>query len=86
MLPVRAWGDLLETKVIPEGKARVSRGAFGWPGGPPRSRSDSGILFFDKMFENSALLHGLGPAWKLKPDGPDEADEAEMVHGRHWGP
>ena len=42
--------------------------------------------FSEKMLQKHLVLHGLGATRNLKADPPDQADEAEMVHGRHFGP
>ena len=49
-------------------------------------------LISGKMCEHPSVLHGLGAAWKLKPDPadppdlPDQADLPEMGHARHFRP
>ena len=45
-----------------------------------------GHPFSEKMFQKHLFFHGLGAARNLKADPADPPDEAEMVHGRHFGP
>ncbi len=39
--------------------------------------------FSEKMCQHHCVFHGLGAARRSEPD---QADEAEMVHGRQLGP
>ena len=77
--------DHLGAKMVLEGILRGLRGAIGCPG----RQVQFWTPFSEKMCENPAVLHGLGAARNLKADPaypPDPANEAEMVHGRHFGP
>ena len=80
--------DHLGAKMFLEGILRGLRGAFGWLG----RQVQFWTSFSEKMCGNPSVLHGLGAARNLMPDLPDPPDlpglpdQAEMVHGRHFGP